>query len=81
MGRPYISVTNRSDAIITVKTILSDSYDFLTDDSVHVIKQGESKKIIDELGTVCGLREYPESWYIDGDTVPMIEHKFDIYVI
>ena len=74
------TVTNNSSSVVTIKTDFSEEYDFETGDSIHIIKPGDSKKIIDEMGTMCGLKEHPKSWYSSGDVVPQPKYRFDIYV-
>lgn len=73
------SVNNNSSKTIVIETLLF--YDsFYSTDTIHVIKEGESKKIAYEKGGISGYREYPESIYKDGDIIPRPDYKFDIYV-
>jgi len=65
------------DLIIKTSTKIHDN-GFYFSDSVHVIKQGEEKEFVQDLG-VCSKHYIPEDIYAGEDIIPQLS-KFDMYV-
>lgn len=72
-------VNNNSSKTIVVETLRFYN-SFHSTDTIHIIKEGESKEIAFEKGGISAYWEYPESIYKDGDIIPRPDYKFDIYV-
>lgn len=71
------TIVNETGSDIVIKTIINP-YPIRFTDSVYVVKSGDKKRFIEDLG-LCGRKYIPEDCYTPEEIIPPAT-KFDIYV-